>query len=151
MSISHAELVERNKAYTLASWTAQADWRPLSMTRAQGIYFWDADGKRFIDWSSQLINVNVGHGHPHVIKALQEQAAKICYAYPGIATEPRARLGEMLQKIAPAGLAKSFFTTGGADAIENAMKIARLYTGRQKIVTRYRSYHGATAGLEYSF
>ena len=146
MSISHAELVERNKAYTLASWTAQADWRPLSMTRAQGIYFWDADGKRFIDWSSQLINVNVGHGHPHVIKALQEQAAKICYAYPGIATEPRARLGEMLQKIAPAGLAKSFFTTGGADAIENAMKIARLYTGRQKIVTRYRSYHGATFG-----
>jgi len=146
MSISHAELVERNKAYTLASWTAQADWKPLSMTRAQGIYFWDADGKRFIDWSSQLINVNVGHGHPHVIKALQEQAAKICYAYPGIATEPRARLGEMLQKIAPAGLAKSFFTTGGADAIENAMKIARLYTGRQKIVTRYRSYHGATFG-----
>jgi len=146
MSISHAELVERNKAYTLASWTAQADWRPLSMTRAQGIYFWDADGKRFIDWSSQLINVNVGHGHPHVIKALQEQAAKICYAYPGIATEPRARLGEMLKKIAPAGLAKSFFTTGGADAIENAMKIARLYTGRQKIVTRYRSYHGATFG-----
>ena len=146
MSISHAELVERNKAYTLASWTAQADWRPLSMTRAQGIYFWDADGKRFIDWSSQLINVNVGHGHPHVIQAIQEQAAKICYAYPGIATEPRARLGEMLQKIAPAGLAKSFFTTGGADAIENAMKIARLYTGRQKIVTRYRSYHGATFG-----
>lgn len=146
MSISHADLVSRNKTYTLTSWTAQNDWNPISMTRAQGIYFWDAEGKRYIDWASQLINVNVGHGHPHVIKAVQEQAAKLCYAYPGIATEPRAKLGEMLKEVAPAGLAKSFFTLGGADAIESAMKMARLYTGRQKVVTRYESFHGATFG-----
>lgn len=146
MSFSHAELVDRNKASTLASWTAQDSWKPITMDRAEGIYFWDADGKRYIDWSSQLINVNIGHSHPHVLKAIQEQAALACYAYPGIATAPRARLGELLNEITPDDLTKSFFTVGGADAIENAMKIARLYTGRQKIVTRYRSYHGATFG-----
>jgi taurine--2-oxoglutarate transaminase len=116
------------------------------MARAEGVYFWDADGKRYLDWSSQLINVNVGHGHPHVIKAIQEQVTRMGHAYPGIATEPRARLGELLGEITPADLTKSFFTVGGADAVENAMKVARLFTGRQKIVTRYRSYHGATFG-----
>jgi taurine--2-oxoglutarate transaminase len=140
------DLVQKNKAYTLTSWIAQGDWDPISMVRGEGIYFWDADGKRYIDWSSQLINLNIGHGNHHVIKAIQEQAEKICYAYPGIATESRATLGEMLQAIAPAGLNKTFFTLGGADAIENAMKIARLYTGRQKILSRYRSYHGGTFG-----
>jgi taurine--2-oxoglutarate transaminase len=146
MSTAHDDLVRRNKKYTLSSWTAQSTWNPISMERGEGAYFWDADGKRYLDWSSQLINVNVGHGHPHVVKAIQEQAAKIGHAYPGIATEARARLGELLQEVAPEGLNKSFFTVGGADAIENAMKVARLYTGRQKIVTRYRSYHGATFG-----
>ena len=146
MSDTHAELVDKNKAFTLTSWTAQDSWNPITMDRAEGVYFWDADDKRYIDWASQLINVNVGHSHPHVLKAIQEQAARACYAYPGIATRPRGRLGEMLEEITPDGLSKSFFTVGGADAIENAMKIARLYTGRQKIVTRYRSYHGATFG-----
>jgi taurine--2-oxoglutarate transaminase len=146
MVSDHAELVARNKASTLSSWTAQSAWNPISMTRAKGVYFWDADGKRYLDWSSQLINVNVGHGHPRVIKAIQEQVTRMGHAYPGIATEPRARLGELLGEITPAGLTKSFFTVGGADAVENAMKVARLYTGRQKIVTRYRSYHGATFG-----
>ena len=146
MSDTHAELVAKNKAFTLATWTAQDSWNPISMDRAEGVYFWDADGKRYIDWSSQLFNVNVGHGHPHVIKAIQEQAARVTYAYPAIATEPRARLGEMLKEITPDGLSKSFFTVGGADAVENAMKIARLFSGKQKVVTRYRSYHGATFG-----
>ncbi|MFQ5943309.1 MAG: aminotransferase class III-fold pyridoxal phosphate-dependent enzyme [Anaerolineales bacterium] len=144
MSGTHAELVDRNKAFTLANWTAQDSWNPITMDRAEGIYFWDADGKRYIDWASQLINVNIGHRHPHVLKAIQEQADRTCYAYSGIATEPRAQLGEMLDEITPDSLTKSFFTVGGADAVENAMKIARLYTGKQKIVTRYRSYHGAT-------
>ncbi len=144
--MSHSDLVKANKAHTLASWTAQRDWTPNSMVRGEGIYFWDADGKRYIDWSSQLINVNVGHGHPHVIKTIQEQAARVCYAYPGIATDVRARLAEMLRGITPEGLGKSFFTLGGADAVENAMKMARLHSGRQKILTRYRSYHGATFG-----
>jgi taurine--2-oxoglutarate transaminase len=116
------------------------------MVRAEGVYFWDADGKRYLDWSSQLISVNAGHGHPHIVRAIQEQAARFCYAYPGIATEPRGRLGEMLAEVAPDGLTKSFFTIGGADAIENAIKMARLYTGRQKIIARYRAFHGATFG-----
>ena len=146
MSPNKAEIVERNKASTLASWTAQGAWNPLTMQRAEGVYFWDHDGKRILDWSSQLINVNIGHGNPKVIKAIQDQAASLTYAYPGIATEPRARLAEMLRDIAPGELSKTFFTLGGADAIENAMKIARLYTGRQKVLARYRSYHGATFG-----
>ena len=146
MSTNHADLAARNRAYTLASWTMQAAWNPISMTRAEGVYFWDADGKRYLDWSSQLINVNIGHGHPHVIKAIQEQIQRLSFAYPGIATEPRARLGEMLRAITPGDLSKAFFTLGGADAIENALKIARLYTGRQKVFARYRAYHGATFG-----
>lgn len=146
MTSDHSELVARNKAFTLTSWTTQSAWNPLSMVRAEGVHFWDADGKQYLDWSSQLINVNIGHGNPHVIRAIQEQVTRMGHAYPGIATEPRARLGELLHEITPAGLHKSFFTLGGADAVENAMKMARLYTGRQKIVTRYRSYHGATFG-----
>jgi taurine--2-oxoglutarate transaminase len=139
MTSNHAKLVDRNKLYTLSSWTAQSAWNPISMTRAEGVYFWDADGKRYLDWSSQLINVNVGHGNAHVIRAIQEQVTKMGHAYPGIATEPRARLGELLQDVTPDGLTKSFFTLGGADAVENAMKVARLYSGKQKIITRYRS------------
>lgn len=146
MSLNNADLIKRNKAYTLASWTAQGDWNPITMERAEGVHFWDADHKWYIDWSSQLFNVNIGHGNPKVIKAIQDQATKLTYAYPGIATEPRARLAEMLKEIAPGDLSKTFFTLGGADAIENALKIARLYTGRQKVLTRYRSYHGATFG-----
>jgi taurine--2-oxoglutarate transaminase len=142
--MSHLELVQRNKASTLASWTAQNAWNPISMTRAEGIYFWDADGKRYLDWSSQLVNVNIGHSHPHVVKAIQQQAEQFCYAYPSIVTEPRARLGEMLKEITPHDLSKSFFTCSGAEAVENAMKIARLYTGRDKVLTRYQSYHGGT-------
>lgn len=144
--MNHDELVSRNRAFTLASWTAQAAWHPISMARSEGVYFWDADGKRYLDWSSQLMNVNVGHGHPRVVKAIREQAENVTYAYPGIATGPRADLGELLAEITPGSLRKSFFTLGGADAIENAMKIARLYTGRQKVLSRYRSYHGGTFG-----
>lgn len=146
MSSDHADLVRKNREYTLATWISQKGWNPISMTKAEGVYFWDADGKRYIDWSSQLFNVNIGHGHPHVIKAVQEQIGRISFAYPGIATEPRAKLAEMLIEIAPGDLQKTFFTLGGADAVENAMKLARLYTGRQKVFSRYRSYHGATFG-----
>ena len=82
MSMSHEDLVQQNKAFTLASWTAQESWNPISMARSEGVCFWDSDGKRFIDWSSQLMNVNVGHGHPHVVAAIREQAGKVPYAYP---------------------------------------------------------------------
>ncbi|MHA2365487.1 MAG: aminotransferase class III-fold pyridoxal phosphate-dependent enzyme [Candidatus Hodarchaeales archaeon] len=144
--MKHSEIIEKSKNYTLASWTAQANWNPITMAKAEGVYFWDAEGKKYIDWSSQLMNVNIGHGNKHVINAIQEQATKVTYAYPGIATEPRAKLGEMLNNVIPINNAKSFFTCAGADAVENAMKIARLYSGKHKILTRYRSYHGGTFG-----
>lgn len=142
----HTDLAAKNRKFTLATWKAQGSWQPVSMVRGDGVYFWDANGKRFLDWSSQLVNVNIGHNNQHVIQAIQAQAAKLTYAMPALATEERAKLGEMLAEITPQNLTKSLFTLGGADAIENAMKIARLYTGRQKVLARYRSYHGGTFG-----
>ena len=140
------DLVKKNKEFTLASWTAQDSWNPIGMVRAKGVYFWDADDKKYIDWSSQLMLANIGHGNEYVINAIYEQAKKATYAYPGIATEPRAKLGELIKSIMPSHMGKTFFTNAGADAVENAMKMARLYTGRQKILTRFRSYHGGTFG-----
>lgn len=137
-------IAQQNKDYTLVSWGAQGPWNPIPIVRGEGVYIWDADGKRYLDWASQLVNVNIGHSHPHVVKAIQDQAAQLCYVNPSFATEPRGKLGEMLAEITPGTLSKTFFTNGGADAIENAMKIARLYTGRSKILTRYKSYHGGT-------
>jgi len=139
-----SQVVQESKEHTFVSWNAQAAWNPLVMERGEGVYVWDADGKRYIDWSSQLVNVNIGHSHPHVVKAIQEQAAKLCYVEPSATTGPRAQLGAMLADIAPGDLTKTLFCNGGTDAVENGMKVARLFTGRQKILTRYRSYHGGT-------
>ncbi|MFH1908530.1 MAG: aminotransferase class III-fold pyridoxal phosphate-dependent enzyme, partial [Chloroflexota bacterium] len=119
---------------------------PIPMVKAKGIYFWDADGKRYLDFSSQLMNMNIGHQHPKVVKAIQEQAATLSFAHPAVATEPRGLLGKKLAEVTPGNLKKTFFTLGGAEANENAVKIARAYTGRFKIMARYRSYHGATHG-----
>jgi taurine--2-oxoglutarate transaminase len=116
------------------------------MVRAEGVYFWDAAGKRYIDFSSQLMNVNIGHQHPKVVRAIQEQAAQLCFAHPGMATEPRGLLGQKIAAVAPGDLNKTFFCLGGAEANENAIKMARMYTGRFKVMARYRSYHGATHG-----
>lgn len=146
MKDSHRELAQRNKTYTLATWKAQSDWDPVSMVRADGVYFWDANGRRYLDWSSQAFNVNIGHNNTYVIEAIQSQAARLAYAGPGMATEVRAQLGEMLAEVSPDGLVKSLFTLGGGDAVENALKMARMVTGRQKIIARYRAYHGATFG-----
>ncbi len=140
------EIVELNRQHTLFSWSAQSAIYPIPMARAEGIYFWDADGRRYIDFSSQVMNVNVGHGHPKIIAAIKEQADRLLYAAPGFATEVRGKLGQALAEIAPGDLSKSFFTLGGAEANENAIKLARMVTGRSKIITRYRSYHGATYG-----
>ncbi|MBN1485144.1 MAG: aminotransferase class III-fold pyridoxal phosphate-dependent enzyme [Chloroflexia bacterium] len=140
------EIVRLNREYTLFSWSAQGQIAPIPIVRAEGVYFWDASGKRYLDFASQVMNVNIGHGHPQVIRAIQEQAAQLAYAAPSMATRVRGELGRLLAGIAPAGLKKSFFTLGGAEANENAIKMARLVTGRSKIVTRYRSYHGATYG-----
>ncbi|PWI49018.1 aspartate aminotransferase family protein [Candidatus Heimdallarchaeota archaeon B3_Heim] len=146
MGMTQNEMVEKNKKYTLSSWKSQSSWNPIAIEKAKGVYLWDTEGKKHLDWSSQLINVNIGHGNQYVNQAIQDQLAKFCYVSPSIATEARARLGEMLNEIVPMKDCKAFFTNGGAEAIENAMKIARLYTGRQKIITRYRSYHGGTFG-----
>jgi taurine--2-oxoglutarate transaminase len=139
-----SEVIQENRDYTLFSWSVQSAANPIHMTRAQGVWFWDGEGNKWLDFSSQLININVGHQHPKVLEAIKKQVDELCFAGPSFATEPRGKLGKKLAEVT--GLAKSFFTLGGAEANENAMKIARLYTGRDKIITRYRSYHGATMG-----
>jgi len=145
-SLSGKETVDMNREYTFFSWSVQGQINPIPVERAGGIYFWDTDGKRYIDFSSQLMNTNIGHQHPKVVKAIQDQAAKLCFVHPGNATEPRGLLGKKLAEVTPGNLKKTFFTLGGAEANENAIKIARFYTGRHKILARYRSYHGATHG-----
>ncbi|MBI3181227.1 MAG: aminotransferase class III-fold pyridoxal phosphate-dependent enzyme [Myxococcales bacterium] len=145
-SLSAEEIVRLCKKHTIFEWSAQESVTPISMVRAKGVYFWDAAGKRYIDFNSQLMCVNIGHGDERVIRAIKEQADRLPYANPYMATEARARLGKKLAEICPGDLNKCFFTLGGAEANENAIKIARMVTGRQKIVVRYRSYHGGTAG-----
>jgi taurine--2-oxoglutarate transaminase len=145
-SLSAQEIVSLSREYTFFSWSVQSQAAPIPMTRAEGVYFWDAEGKRYLDFSSQLMNVNIGHHHPKVVKAIQEQAAKLCFAHPGMATEPRGLAGKKIAEVTPGNLKKTFFCLGGAEANENAIKMARMYTGRYKIMARYRSYHGATYG-----
>jgi taurine---2-oxoglutarate transaminase len=139
------EIIEENLRYTLFSWSAQGSLAPLSIVRGEGVWFWDADGKRYLDLSSQqVICLNLGHQHPKVVQAIKDQADTLCFAAPSFANEPKGQLGRKLAEIT--GLSKTFFTLGGAEAVENAIKIARYYTGKHKIITRYRSYHGATNG-----
>lgn len=144
MKRTSAEIIQQNRDYTLFSWSIQGDANPMHITKGEGVWFWDGDGNRWLDFSSQLINLNVGHQHPKILEAIKKQVDELCFAGPSFATEARGVLGEKLAQVT--GLAKAFFTLGGAEANENAMKMARLYTGRQKIITRYRSYHGATMG-----
>ena len=140
------EMIALSKKHTIFEWTAQQSVDPIPVARAKGVYFWTPDGKRYIDFNSQLMCVNIGHSDPRVVKAIADQAATLCYVMPGMATEPRARLGAKLAAIAPGDIDVFFFTNGGAEANENAMKIARAVTGRLKILAFYRSYHGGTAG-----
>ena len=140
------EMVALTKKHTLFEWSAQSKVDPIPVARAKGIYFWTPEGKRFIDFNSQLMSVNIGHGDQRVIDAISKQAAVLAYANPFMAHEPRARLGAKLAAITPGDIDTFFFTNGGAEANENAIKIARQFTGRHKILARYRSYHGGTAG-----
>src|SRR6202163_3027874 len=137
------DFVDLTKAHTLFELKAQSKVVPIPVARAKGIYFWTPEGKRFIDFNSQLMSVNIGHGDERVIRAISEQAAKLAYANPFMATEPRARLGAKLAEITPGDIDTFFFTNGGREANENALQIARFFTGRHKIIARYRSYHGA--------
>jgi taurine--2-oxoglutarate transaminase len=140
------EIVQLTKRHTIFEWSAQAAVDPIPVARAKGIYFYTPEGKRFIDFNSQLMCVNIGHGDERVLKAIQDQAAKLAYANPFMATEVRARLGQKLAELTPGDIDGFFFTNGGAEANENAIRIARLYSGRHKIGARYRGYHGGTAG-----
>ena len=140
------EIVSLSRKHTLYEWSAQSKVDPIPVASAKGIYFYTPEGKRFIDFNSQLMSVNIGHGDERVINAIKEQAETLAYANPFMATEPRARLGAKLAEIAPGDIDTFFFTNGGAEANENAIKLARFFTGRHKIIARYRSYHGATAG-----
>jgi taurine--2-oxoglutarate transaminase len=140
------EIVELCRRHTIFEWSAQSAVDPIPVARAKGIYFWTPEGKRFIDFNSQLMCVNIGHGDERVIRAISEQAATLAYANPFMATDVRARLGAKLAQITPGDIDAFFFTNGGAEANENAIRIARLFTGRHKIASRYRSYHGGTAG-----
>ena len=141
-----AEIVALAKRHTMFEWMAQNAVDPLLVTRAKGVHFWTADGKRFIDFNSQQMCVNVGHGNERVIKAIQDQVATLAYATPFMTTEVRAKLGAKLAEICPGDIDVFFFTNGGAEANESAMKLARWITGRLKILSFYRSYHGSTAG-----
>jgi taurine--2-oxoglutarate transaminase len=147
-SLTASEIVELSKRYTMYDWTAQSKAAPVPVGRAEGVYFWDVDGKRYLDLNSQLMSVNIGHGNRKVIEAIQRQAEKLPFISPLLAYEERAVLGRMLADLWPGDLEKTFFSLGGAEANENAIKIAKLVQGpgRFKILARYRSYHGATSG-----
>ncbi|MBW2459185.1 MAG: aminotransferase class III-fold pyridoxal phosphate-dependent enzyme, partial [Deltaproteobacteria bacterium] len=140
------QIVDLCKRHTVFSWSAQKNVNPIAIDHAEGIYIWDTDGKRYIDFNSQLMCVNAGHNHPKIVAAVKAQADKLCFVFPGMATEPRAKLGKLLNEVTPPHISKFFFTNGGAEANEAAIRTARLYTGRHKILSRYRSYHGGTHG-----
>ncbi len=138
------EMIELCKRHTMYTWTRGDDVDPLPVATAKGVYLYTPDGRRILDFNSQLMSVLIGHGHPRVVEAIQRQVEKLTYVYPGTATEVRARTAKLLAEITPGDINTFFFTLGGAEANENAIRAARLFTGRQKILSRYRSYHGGT-------
>jgi taurine--2-oxoglutarate transaminase len=133
-----------NLDYTLFSWSAQGGLNPIHAARAEGVYLWDKSDKKYIDFSSQLMNVNIGHGRKEVRDAVVSQMDNFSFMAPSFASDERGKLGKKLAEITPGNLTKTFFTLGGAEAIENAIKLSRHYTGRHKIMCQYRAYHGAT-------
>jgi taurine--2-oxoglutarate transaminase len=140
------EIVAENRKNTFFSWSVQGQLDPIAIDHAEGVYLYTPEGKRILDFNSQLMSVNIGHSDRRVIDAITEQATKLQYVQPAFATEIRGRLGAKMAEILPGDLDKVFFTLGGAEAIENAIKLARHYTGRYKVLARYRAYHGATFG-----
>ncbi len=135
-----------DRKHVFHSWSAQGLIDPLPVAEAQGSFFWDFNGKKYLDFSSQLVNMNIGHQHPKLVAAIQEQAGKLCTIAPFHANESRSEAARLIASHAPGDLNMVFFTNGGAEAAENATRMARLHTGRNKLLTTYRSYHGATAG-----
>ncbi len=145
-SMSSAEIVRLAREHTFFSWSIQGQLDPIAIDHAEGVYLYTPEGQRILDFNSQLMSVNIGHGDRRVIDAITAQAEKLQYVQPAFVTESRARLGAKLAELLPGDLDKVFFTLGGAEAIENAIKLARHYTGRYKVLSRYRAYHGATLG-----
>ncbi|TMD17939.1 MAG: aminotransferase class III-fold pyridoxal phosphate-dependent enzyme [Chloroflexi bacterium] len=143
-ALSAEEITELCLRHTLYDWSAQAGLKPMAVASAKGVRFTTVDGRRFIDFNSQLMSVNAGHGDRRIIEAIKAQADRLPYISPFLATEVRARLGQKLAELLPGDIDKVFFTLGGTDANENAIKMARAVTGRPKILARYRSYHGST-------
>jgi taurine--2-oxoglutarate transaminase len=146
VALTYDEIVALNRRHTFFSWSVQGAIDPIAIDRAEGVWLYTPDGRRILDFNSQLMSVNIGHGDRRVIDAITEQATKLQFVQPAFATEIRGRLGQKLAEIMPGDLDKVFFTLGGAEAIENAIKLARHYTGRYKVLARYRAYHGATMG-----
>jgi taurine--2-oxoglutarate transaminase len=145
--IMSEETIKTNHTkYNMQSWSKQKGLNPIVIDKAEGIYMWDPSGKRYTDMSSQLVNLNLGHGNKEIIAAIKAQADKLCYIAPSYASEPRGDLAELIVSLLPDNFGKVFFTNAGADANENAVKIARMFTGRNKILSRYRSYHGSSFG-----
>ena len=149
--VSEAELEAGRRAYELDrkhvfhSWSAQEQLKPMVITRAEGSYVWDGEGNKLLDFSSQLVNTNIGHQHPKVVAAIQEQAGKLCTVAPQHANDARSEAARLVAELTPGDLNRIFFTNGGADAVEHAIRMARLHTGKYKVLSAYRSYHGGTA------
>ena len=135
-----------DRSHVFHSWSAQGALKPIVVAGAEGSWFWDENGKRYLDFSSQLVNVNIGHQHPKLVAAIQEQAGKLCTIAPFHANEARSEAARLIAELAPGDLNMVFFTNGGAEAPDNAIRMSRLHTGRQKVLATYRSYHGATGG-----
>ena len=141
------DMIEACVTHSLFSWSATGKVDPMPIARAEGVYLYSPEGQKWLDFNSQLMSVNIGHGHKKVIEAIQKQAESLIFVYPGMATEIRARLSKRLAELVPGDINTFFFTNGGAEANENAIKAVRLFSGRHKIIARYRSYHGATHGV----
>jgi taurine--2-oxoglutarate transaminase len=146
IELTDSEILPLSLKHNFWTWSAQSHVNPIPVKKAQGVYFWDVNGKKYLDFNSMTMCVNIGHGNQRVIQAIVDQAQELPYAGPGMATKPRAMLGKLLSEITPGNLDHFLYTLGGADANENAIKLARAYTGRHKILSRYRSYHGASLG-----
>lgn len=143
-ALSGEQTYDLDRAHVFHSWSAQAGLDPMVIERAEGSCVWDAAGKRYLDFSSQMVNTNIGHQHPAVVAGIQRQAGRLCTIAPQHANDQRSLAASLIVDLAPAGLDKVFFTVGGADAVEHATRMARLHTGRPKVLSAYRSYHGGT-------
>lgn len=145
-AVAREQVMSDDREHVFHSWSAQGAIDPLPVAGAEGCWFWDYDGRRYLDFSSQLVNTNLGHQHPRVVAAIKDQADRLCTIAPSFANDRRGELARRIADVAPGDLDLVFFTNGGAEAVENAVRLARLHTGRLKILSAYRSYHGSTAG-----